>query len=292
MANRLRRAPRYPAGWTGLGMVTLVILVAMFAPWLSPHDPQRQDLELRLRPPAWVEGGSGTYLLGTDGLGRDVLSRMIHGSRTSLLVSLSAAGLSGLVGVTLGLVAGYFGGAVDGLLSRLGDVQQAIPFLVLAIAAVAMLGPGLLNLVLVLSVTTWVNYFRVVRGQVLAVREELYVWAARSLGCSNVRILFRHVLPNVSASIIVVGTLLIANMIIFEASLSFLGLGAPVGVPTWGRIVSDGREYVGTAWWISFFPGLAIFFTVMGINLLGDWLREMGDPRTAARQSVVVRRGE
>jgi len=270
-------------------MVMLVVMMAVFAPWLSPHDPQRQDLTLRLKPPAWIEGGSGAHLLGTDGLGRDVLSRVIHGSRISLLVSFSAAGLSGVIGVSLGLVAGYFGGAVDGLLSRLGDVQQAIPVLVLAIAAVAMLGPGLLNLLLVLSVTTWINYFRVVRGQVLAVREELYVWAARSLGCSSLRILFRHILPNVSASIIVVGTLLIANMIIFEASLSFLGLGGAVDIPTWGRIVSDGREYISTAWWISFFPGLAISFTVMGINLLGDWLREIGDPRTSVQRFVVGR---
>ncbi len=274
-----KRLWRNPAGLVGLLIVLFMVVVAVLAPWISPHDPAKQRIVQRLTPPVWIEDGNPEYLLGTDSLGRDVLSRVIHGSRISLIVGLSAAFLSGAIGVFLGLVAGYFGGGLDTVISRISDVQQAIPFLILAIAVVAMLGPGLFNLVIVLAVTTWVNYFRVVRAQVLSVREEQYVWAARSIGCSNSRIVLRHVLPNVAASIIVIATLLVANMIIFEASLSFLGLGVPSSIPTWGRIVSDGREHVASAWWIALFPGLAILFAVMGINLLGDWLQEILDPK-------------
>jgi peptide/nickel transport system permease protein len=274
---------RSPSGLVGLVIVSFVVVIAILAPWVSPHDPAKQQIAQRLMPPVWVQDGSPEHLLGTDSLGRDVLSRMIHGSRISLIIGLSAAFLSGVIGVFLGLVAGYFGGGLDAVISRISDVQQAIPFLVLAIAVVAVLGPGLLNLIVVLAVTTWVNYFRVVRARVLSVREEQYVWAARSIGCSGFRIVFRHVLPNVSASIIVIATLLVANMIIFEASLSFLGLGVPSSIPTWGRIVSDGREHVSSAWWIALFPGLAILFAVMGINLLGDWLQESLDPKGRGR---------
>lgn len=279
----LSRLFHSPAGVVGAAIVALVVAVAILAPWISPYDPGKQNIRQRLTPPAWVVGGSPEYLLGTDGLGRDILSRTIYGSRISLVVGLLATLASGGIGVFLGLVAGYYRGRVDGLISRVCDVQQAIPFLVLAIAVVAMLGSGLLNLIIVLAITTWINYFRIVRGEVLSVREEQYVWAARSVGCSNVRIILRHVLPNVTASIIVVSTLLVANMIIFEASLSFLGLGVPPSIPTWGRIVSDGREYVTSAWWISLFPGLAILLTVMGMNLLGDWLRETLDPKGKVR---------
>lgn len=279
----LSRLLRSPVGVMGAVIVVLVVAVAILAPWISPYDPEKQNIRQRLTPPAWVVGGSPEYLLGTDGLGRDILSRTIYGSRISLIVGLLATLVSGGIGVFLGLVAGYYRGRVDGLISRVCDVQQAIPFLVLAIAVVAMLGSGLLNLIIVLAITTWINYFRIVRGEVLSVREEQYVWAARSVGCSNVRIILRHVLPNVTASIIVVSTLLVANMIIFEASLSFLGLGVPPSIPTWGRIVSNGREYVTSAWWISLFPGLAILLTVMGMNLLGDWLRETLDPKGKVR---------
>jgi len=274
---------RSPGGIVGLAIVLLVAGVTILAPTISPYDPQKQNITQRLRPPAWVEGGTRGHLLGTDSVGRDVYSRVLHGSRISVFVGLVATSLSALLGVGLGLGAGYLGGWVDALLSRVGDVQQAIPFLVLAIAVAAMLGPGLANLILVLVITTWVTFFRVVRGEVLSVREEQYVWAARSIGASNARIMLRAILPNVSASIIVIATLLVANMIIFEASLSFLGLGVPSNIPTWGRIVSEGREYVASEWWISLFPGLAILVTVMGINLLGDALREVLDPRQRDR---------
>ena len=276
-----RRLVRSPGGLVGSVLVVLVIAVAVLAPLISPYDPEKQNIVHRLKPPFWAEEGSVEHLLGTDSVGRDLLSRIIYGSRISLFVGVVATLFSALLGVTLGLVSGYTRGPVDSAISRVGDVQQAIPFLVLAIAVAAMLGPGLFNLILVLVVTTWVTFFRVVRGEVLSVREEQYVWAARSIGASNLRIMLRYILPNVAASIIVVATLLAANMIIFEASLSFLGLGVPSNIPTWGRIVADGREYVASEWWIALFPGLAILITVMAMNLLGDWLREELDPKAS-----------
>ena len=279
----LRRLLRSPGGMLGLVLVLLVLLVAIFAPVLSPHDPAKQNIVHRLKPPFWAEGGSMEHPLGTDGVGRDILSRVIYGSRISLFVGLAATAASGLLGVSLGLIAGFLGGSTDSVVSRVGDVQQAIPFLVLAIAVAAMLGPGLFNLILVLVITTWVTFFRVVRGEVLSVREEQYVLGAQSIGASNLRIILHYILPNVAASIIVIATLLVANMIIFEASLSFLGLGVPSNIPTWGRIVADGREYIADEWWIALFPGLAILITVMGINLLGDWLREDLDPKRKNR---------
>jgi peptide/nickel transport system permease protein len=274
-----RRLLRSPGGMVGLVLVLFVVLVAVLAPVLSPHDPAKQNIVHRLKPPFWAEKGSMEYPLGTDSVGRDILSRVIYGSRVSLFVGLTATFASALLGVSLGLIAGFMGGRTDSVISRVGDVQQAIPFLILAIAVAAMLGPGLFNLILVLVITTWVTFFRVVRGEVLSVREEQYVLSARSIGATHVRIMLHYILPNVAASIIVVATLLVANMIIFESSLSFLGLGVPSSIPTWGRIVADGREYVADEWWIAFFPGLAILITVMGINLLGDWLREDLDPK-------------
>ena len=278
-----RRLVRSPGGILGLVLVVLVVLVAIFAPLLSPHDPAKQNIVHRLKPPFWAEDGSMEHPLGTDSVGRDILSRVIYGSRISIFIGLAATAASALLGVSLGLIAGFLGGSTDSVVSRVGDVQQAIPFLVLAIAVAAMLGPGLFNLILVLVITTWVTFFRVVRGEVLSVREEQYVLGARSIGASNIRIMLHYILPNVAASIIVIATLLVANMIIFEASLSFLGLGVPSSVPTWGRIVADGREYIADEWWIAFFPGLAILITVMGINLLGDWLREDLDPKRKNR---------
>lgn len=279
----LRRLLRSPGGMVGLVLILFVALVAILAPVLSPHDPAKQNIVYRLKPPFWDEKGSMEHPLGTDSVGRDILSRVIFGSRISLFVGISATFASALLGVTLGIVAGFLGGNTDSVVSRVGDVQQAIPFLILAIAVAAMLGPGLFNLILVLVITTWVTFFRVVRGEVLSVREEQYVLSARSIGASNARIMLRYVLPNVTASIIVIATLLVANMIIFEASLSFLGLGVPSSIPTWGRIVADGREYISDEWWIAFFPGMAILITVMGINLLGDWLREDLDPKRRNR---------
>jgi peptide/nickel transport system permease protein len=261
-----------------LAVIVLVVLCAVFAPQIAPHDPVSQDLASRLAPPVWMPGGTTTHLLGTDALGRDLLSRMIHGARISLLVGLAAVAVQGSVGAFLGLLAGYFGGRVDVAISRVTEVQLAIPFYVLAIAVMSVLGPGLRNVILVLGVTGWVIYGRVVRSEVLSVREQVYVEATRALGSSNARILFRHVLPNVTSSLLVISTLEVARMIIAEASLSYLGLGVLPPTPTWGGMVSEGRNWVTTSWWVSTLPGVAIFVTVLGVNVVGDFLRDVLDP--------------
>jgi len=274
--QRRRRARRLPPLSALLGMLVIVLVAAcaLGAEWIAPFGPTTQNLRDRLQPPLL-----GGHVLGTDNLGRDVLSRIVFGGRVSLVVGIAAAALAGSVGVLLGLLAGYLGRWVDTLVSRVADVQQAIPFLILAIAVAVIVGPSLTNVVLVLAVTTWVSYFRVVRAEVLSVRESPLVEAARVIGARNRRILWSHVLPNVSASVIVIGSVMVANMIIFEASLSFLGLGVPPPTPTWGRMVFEGVQYVDSAWWLSVFPGLAIVLTVLAINLIGDWLREVFDPR-------------
>ncbi len=266
----------------GFAILASVTLAALFAQVISPSAPETQQLIERLDPPSWL-GGENGRLLGTDQLGRDVLSRVVHGARVSLIVGIAGVALSGTVGVTLGLVAGYFGGRWDRVIMRVTDLQQAIPALVLAIAVVAILRPSLLNLIIVLAVTTWITFARVVRSEVLAIRESLFVEAARLVGARHRRIIVRHVLPNVSASVIVIGSLTVANLILFEASLSFLGLGVPPPTPTWGRMVFDGLEYVSTAWWIPLFPALAVMLTVLGSNLVGDWLRDALDPRQRQR---------
>ena len=280
--SRLRRVARAlrrnPSGFAALLFVFLVVLGALAAPWLAPHDPAAQSLRLRLRPPAWLPEGDPAHLLGTDALGRDMLSRILYGSRISLLVGILAVVIQACLGVTAGLLAGYYRGAVDNLVMRFADVQQAIPFLVLVVAVAAVVGPSLLNTILILGVTGWVTYGRVVRAQVLSLVQQEYVAAARSLGGHDGRIMLRHLLPNLVAPVTVVGTLTISSMILVEASLSFLGLGVPPPAPTWGGMVADGRNYLATAWWVSVFPGCAIFFTVLAINLVGDWLREAVDP--------------
>ena len=273
LIQRWRRLP--PASVLFGAAVLLVVLIsAIGADFFAPFTATAQNLRDRLQAPDLTG-----HVLGTDNLGRDILSRVIYGGRVSIVVGVSAATLAGSLGVVLGLMAGFLGGWWDAVLSRVADVQQAIPFLILAIAVAVILGPSLLNVVLVLAVTTWVNYFRVVRAEVLSVRESLLVDAARVIGAPRHRIVLRHVLPNVSASIIVIGSVMVANMIIFEASLSFLGLGVPPPTPTWGRMVFEGVQYVDSAWWVSFFPGVAIVLTVLAINLIGDWLRDVLDPR-------------
>jgi len=261
----------------GLVVLLLVVITAFGADLLAPYGPTTQNLRERLQAP--LVGG---HVLGTDNLGRDILSRVMFGSRVSLLVGVSAAALAGSLGILLGLLAGFLSGWWDALLSRIADVQQAIPFLILAIAVAVILGPSLINVVLVLAVTTWVSYFRVVRAEVLGLRESPLVDAARVIGAGRLRIVLRHVLPNVSASMIVIGSVMVANMIIFEASLSFLGLGVPPPTPTWGRMVFEGVQYVDSAWWLALFPGAAIVLTVLAINLIGDWLRDVLDPRLRA----------
>jgi len=260
-------------------VITASVLLAAVAPALAPADPVKNDLLARLTPPMWMDGGSAHHPLGTDTLGRDVVSRLLYGARVSLVVGFSAVILAGALGVVLGLVAGYYGGRIDDALMRLGDVQLAFPALVLAIAVLAVVGSGLGNVVLVLGVTGWVTYARIARGETLSLRHREFVEGARALGARDAAILWRHVLPNVLPSITVVATFSVARTIIAEASLSFLGLGIPPPAPSWGAMLDEGRNYLTTGWWLALFPGLAILAVVLGINVVGDWLRDTLDPR-------------
>jgi peptide/nickel transport system permease protein len=273
------RAPRNGVALLGLVIVAGSVVLAVVAPALAPSDPVRNDLLERLVPPMWMEGGSGRHPLGTDTLGRDVVSRLLYGARVSLVVGFSAVVVAGALGLLLGLVSGYYGGRLDDLLMRLGDVQLAFPALVLAIAVLAVIGSGLLNIVLVLGVTGWVTYARIARGETLSLRHREFVEGARALGAGDAAILWRHVLPNVLPSITVVATFSVARTIIAEASLSFLGLGLPPPAPSWGAMLDEGRNYLTTGWWLALFPGLAILAVVLGINVVGDWLRDSLDPR-------------
>jgi peptide/nickel transport system permease protein len=267
------------AAVAGLIVLSGVVGLAIFASWISPHNPNEQVLERRLMPPAWLEGGSRQHPLGTDHLGRDILSRVIFGSRISLSVGILAVIISGLLGVGAGLIAGFYGRRLDLAIMRLVDIQLAFPFILLALAVIGVLGPGFRNVILVLGVAGWMVYARVVRAQVLSVREREFVEAARAVGASDLRIIRLHVLPNTLAPVIIVGTFAVATCIITEASLTFFGLGVEATIPTWGSMLSDGRAYMGTAWWLTTFPGLAMMLTVLSINLIGDWLREYIDPR-------------
>jgi peptide/nickel transport system permease protein len=259
-------------------IVLAVIVCGVAAPLVAPFDPLAQHFADVLKPPGTV-GADGTYWLGTDPLGRDLLSRIVYGARISLLVGVLTVAVRGTLGVAIGLFGGFYGGKVDDVLMRIADIQLTLPFLIVAIAVLVVLGPGLMNLIIVLGLTGWVDFGRVVRSEVLSIRERDYVDAARNLGASNPYILRRHVLPNTASVILVIATLQIASVIIAEASLSFLGLGVPALTPTWGKEISEGRDYAAIAWWLSTFPGLAIFATVLAINILGDYLRDRWDPR-------------
>jgi len=263
----------------------LFMLVALLASVLAPHDPSAQDLRRRLAPPVGLgkENASLQYPLGNDNLGRDILSRLLVGSRVSLLVGVGTILLSCVAGSLLGAVAGFYRGFVDDAAMRLVDVWLAFPSLLLAIAFGAALGPGLLNLIIALSLSIWVIYCRIVRAEVLSIREQEYVLAARAMGASDARIIFRYVLPNVLAPILVVSTLQMGTVIISEASLNFLGIGVQGTIPTWGGMLSDGREFMRQAWWLSTFPGIAISVIVLSINLVGDGLRDALDPRLRGR---------
>ena len=262
----------------GLGVIAAAVLVAALAPVLAPGDPLKGDLLERLSPPAWAPGGSLAHPLGTDTLGRDVLSRLIH-ARVSLVVGFTTVLIAGVVGVVLGVVGGYYGGRLDEAVMRVGDVQLAFPVLLLGVALLAVLGASLGNLVFVLALSGWITYARIVRGEALSVKERGFVEAARALGAGNGHVIRRHVLPNVWAPLVVVATFSVARMIIAEASLSFLGLGVPPPAPNWGAMLDEGRNYITTGWWLALFPGLAILLVVLGINVVGDWLRDLLDPR-------------
>jgi peptide/nickel transport system permease protein len=266
-------------GLVGVVIIACEILVALLAPVLSPYDPIEQHIARRLTPPGWVANGTWNHPLGTDQLGRDILSRIIYGSRVSLLVGFLSVAISLPLGVLIGLAAGYFGGKLDDVMMRIADTQLAFPFILLAITIVGVLGPTPRNVILILGIGGWVVYARLTRGQVLSLKEKEFIEAARGLGLSHVRMVFLHIFPNTVTPIIVVATFAVAQMILLESSLSFLGLGIQPPTPSWGGMLNEGRNYITLAWWLSTFPGAAIMLTVLGINFVGDWLRDVLDPR-------------
>jgi len=272
------------AGFAGAVLLLVVLVTGLAAPLLTRQPPNAQDLLVRLRPPGFSSAGEVPHPLGTDQLGRDILSRIIHGARVSLIVAMTSVVLSGAAGVLLGLLAGFYGRRMDTTVMRLADLQLAFPFLLLAMSLVAVLGTGMWYLVLALGIANWVSYARVVRGSLLSLRERAFVEAARAVGASDRRLLFRHILPNLLGPVIVVATLSVSRMIIAESSLSFLGLGVPPEIPSWGGMLSDGRSYIYTAWWLTAFPGLAIMLTVLGANFFGDGIRDLLDPQFFTRR--------
>ncbi|MEW6515962.1 MAG: ABC transporter permease [candidate division FCPU426 bacterium] len=257
----------------GAVLVMALILLSLAAPWLSPYDPQIQDLNMKLQPP------SASHWLGTDEYGRDVLSRMLHGGRISLSVGLVAVGIALVIGVCVGAVAGYFGGWVDQVIMRLVDIVLCIPTLFLILMLIVFLGPNLVNIMVIIGLTGWTELSRLVRAEFLTLRHRDYVAAATALGASHRRIIFLHILPNALAPVFVSATFGIAGAILLESGLSFLGLGVQPPVPSWGNILTSGKDYITQAWWLTLVPGLAIFLTVLGYNLLGDGLRDLLDPR-------------
>jgi ABC-type dipeptide/oligopeptide/nickel transport system permease subunit len=267
---RRRRPPQFYAGTAILGAV---VVVAVLAPWLSPHGYADQDLLRSLQPPAWARGGEWSYPLGTDRLGRDLLARLMFGARVSIAVAFLSVLIGGGLGTGLGLVAGYFGRWVDRLISRFIDIQLSFPPVFIAIAIMAALGQSLPKLVLVLAFVSWVQYARIARANTLAVREREFVLAARALGAEEGRILLRHVLPSILPPLLVVGAVNISSVVLAEAALSFLGLGVQPPTPAWGSMVAEGRTVQGLAWWNTVFPGMAIATLVVGANLLGDGLQ-------------------
>ena len=255
-----------------------LVATALLSPYVAPHNPIRERLIDRLLPPAWAEHGEWRYLLGTDHLGRDLVSRIIYGSRVSLVVGFAAVAIGGALGIALGVAAGFLGGRADEIIMAVADMQLAFPTILLAIAIIAVLGPSFSNLVIVIGISGWVTYARIARGQVLSVREREFVEAIRAQGGSQWRIVWRHILPNILSPLIVVATLDLARTIILESTLSFLGLGIQPPTPSWGGMLSDGREYLLSAWWIATFPGVALMLTALSFNRLGDWARDLTDP--------------
>jgi len=264
---------------TGAVLVLLMLLVAIFAPVISPRDITEQSIENKFAPPVFVEGGTEKNLLGGDNLGRDTLSRTLYGARISIGVAFLVISVSVALGAILGSIAGYYGGLIDNIIMRLGDFQLSFPFILLALVFMAILGPGFWSMATAFMVALWVNYARLVRGETLKIREMEYVQAAQAIGVSNIKIIFGHILPNAFPSLIVLGTLDVAWVIIFESALSFLGLGIQPPTPSWGVMLSEARNYLYESPWMTIAPGVALFITCIGINLLGDWLRDTFDPK-------------
>jgi peptide/nickel transport system permease protein len=270
--------------WFAGGVLVALVVCAVLAPWLAPHSPTDGDITTKLIPPIWMPGGTTEHPLGTDRFGRDVLSRIIHGSRISLVVSLIAIGVAGTIGTALGLVAGYRGGLTDTLLMRLTDIGLSLPTILIAVVMVAVSEPSFRNVVLVIALLLWPRFARQIRGETLAVKEQDFVALAVVAGRSSTWIITRHIFPNVVPTLLVVATLQVGYVILLEGTLSFLGVGVPPPAPAWGLMIADGRGFLATAWWITLFPGLAMLLTVLAVNLMGDWLRDHLDPRL--RQAV------
>jgi peptide/nickel transport system permease protein len=279
LASLRKSLRRNKVAQIAVAILFVVVLVGIFGPLIAPHDPALQDLTARLKPPFWMTGHAPGHLLGTDELGRDVLSRVIYGTRISLLVGVAATLMSGVIGAVLGMVSGYYRGWVDMVFMRLADVQLSFPTILLALVVVAVLGPSLWFVILVLGATGWVSYARVIRAEVLSLRTREFVTAARAAGVSDLQIMWRHLRPNVFAPLMTIGTLQVAAMIVAEASLSYLGLGVAPTIPTWGGMLADGQLYIRSAWWISVFSGVAIMLTTLSINVAGDMLRDIADPK-------------
>jgi peptide/nickel transport system permease protein len=270
----MRRVP-----WLPLLVIALMVVMALLAPLLAPHSPIDQTLKDKLLPPMWLDGGSSKYVLGTDAFGRDILSRLIHGARVSLIVALLALTAGGGVGLVIGIVAGYLGGVIESVLMRLVDAAFTFPAILFALLLSVTMGQGLGTLVIAISLLLWASFARVIRGEVLALKQRDFVALAKVRGCSTPRIMLTHILPNVMNTFMVLVTLNIGVVIIAEASLSFLGAGIPPPTPTWGLMVSEGRGRIADAWWVSLIPGLAITLLVLSVNVFGDWLRDRLDPR-------------
>jgi peptide/nickel transport system permease protein len=270
----MRNAP-----WIPIGIISVMVFMALFAPLLAPYSPIDQVLREKLIPPFWLDGGSTHHILGTDAFGRDVLSRLIYGARVSLLVALLALTAGGGVGLVIGIVAGYIGGALDNLLMRLVDAAFTFPAILFALLLAVTMGQGLATLVIAISLLLWASFARVIRAEVLTLRQRDFVALAKVRGCSSSRIMLTHILPNVLNTFMVLVTLNIGVVIIAEASLSFLGAGIPPPTPTWGLMISEGRGRIADAWWVALIPGIAITALVLSVNLFGDWLRDRLDPR-------------
>lgn len=282
-ANRAWQAlRRSPVGMIGTIIVLLVVLLAVFEPWIVPHDPTEANLRARFAAPGFSDA-NGTYILGTDQLGRDILSRIIAGCRVSVIVGVMSSVIAGTIGVLYGLVAGFVGGWLDAILMRITDALLGIPFIILVVSISGIIGAGLGTLILILGLTGWVTYARVVRGEVLKVRNLDYVLAAYAIGQNRLMIMLRHILPNVIASAVVLAASQVGATILAESSLSFLGLGVKPPTVTWGVMLADGRQYITSAWWMTTYPGIAITITVLGMVFLGDWLRDLLDPKMRGR---------
>jgi len=275
---------RDKAGFTGIIMIVALILTATAAPLIAPYSPTAQDLRARLAPPVWEPNGSWKHLLGTDHLGRDVLSRVIHGSRVSLTVGAAVVLFAGIFGVVLGLIAGYRGGRTDSFIMRWIDTQVAFPGLLIALIILAVIGPSMLTVILVLSLNGWMVYGRLTRGAVLSVRQAAYVEAAEMVGCSAVRVVFRHILPNLTSPLLTLAILEFARIVLAEAALSFLGMGIQPPATSWGLDVATGKNYMFRAWWLVTFPGIAISVTVLAVNLVASWMRLISDPQEREKQ--------